>query len=184
MIPRVTLALNDLTGRAYANPECDNYVNWYLVEKYKELTYVREHIPELLPNIDPDTTASIDKEYQAVKASFQKPNGDLRSSWSGLDLAERAAKTGFADTYKLINPLSSVFIHATVGGLARHFDTGKDEDRISIPPSLKYCKEALSGGHVCMCRMVETIAQTFAWTPVHSIDILGKDFNYAWAKVS
>jgi len=161
--------------------EFDNYVDWYFVEKYKELSYVKEHIPHLLPSIDPEAIASIEKGFEEVKASFQKQNGDLRSSWCSLNLADRAVKTGFADAYKLINPLSSVFIHATVGGLARHFDTGKDEDRISIPPSLKYCKEALSGGHMCMCKMVETVAKTFDWTPVHSIESLAQDFSYAWA---
>jgi len=161
--------------------DVDNYVDWYLVEKYKEFSYVKEHIPHLLPSIDPEAIASIEKGFEEVKASFRKPNGDLRSSWCGLNLADRAAKTGFADAYKLISPLSSVFIHATVGGLARHFDTGKDEDRISIPPSLKYCKEALSGGHMCMCRMVETVVKTFDWTPVHSIESLAQDFSYAWA---
>lgn len=160
--------------------EFDNYVDWYLVEKYKELSYVKEHMPNLLPSIDAEAIASIEKGFEEVKPSFQKPNGDLRPSWCSLNLSDRAAKTGYADAYRLINPLSSVFIHATVGGLARHFDPGKDEDRISIPPSLKYCKEALSGGHMCMCGMIQTLAKTFDWTPVHSIDSLAQDFSYAW----
>ena len=161
--------------------EFDQYVDWYCVEKYKELAYVRAHMPEVLPRIEPASVAAIEKEFEKVKASFQRPNGDLRSSWCSLNLAERAAKAGFSDAYKLINPLSSVFIHATVGGLARHFETDKDEDRISVPPSLRYCKEALSGGHMCLCKMVETVATTFDWKPVHTVESLAHDFEYAWA---
>jgi hypothetical protein len=160
--------------------EFEQYVDWYTVEKYKELSYVKTYMPDVLPSIDAASIKEIESEFQKIKPSFQKPNGELRSSWCNLNLADRAAKTGYADAYKLINPLSSVFIHATVGGLARHFDISDNETRISIPPSLKYCKEALSGIHICLCKMIETIAMTFDWKPAHSVESLAQDFNYAW----
>jgi hypothetical protein len=31
-----------------------------------------------------------------------------------------------------------------------------------------------------MCFMVETLANTFGWTPVHPIETLVADFKYAW----
>jgi Family of unknown function (DUF5677) len=160
--------------------EFESYINWYWIEKNKDLTYAKQHLPHLLPSITQESIDTIEREYQAVRPFFEKPNGELRSSWCSLNLADRAARTGFAQTYKLINPLSSALIHGTFGGLARHFDMSMDEDRIALPPSLKYCAEALVAGHACTCQIVETIAKTFGWEPVHTIESLVQDFHYAW----
>lgn len=53
--------------------ELDAYLNWSWVEKKKELEYVRQHLPHLLPDISPEAIGSIEKEFQATRASFQKP---------------------------------------------------------------------------------------------------------------
>jgi uncharacterized protein DUF5677 len=163
--------------------ELDAYLNWSWVEKKKELEYVREHLPHLLPSITKEAIDTLEKEFLAVRASFQKPNGDLRSSWSTSNLAERATKVGLTDIYRLVNPLSSSFIHATIGGLARHFDISKDLDRIEIPPSLEYCAHALVAGHQCICFIVETLSKTFGWEPIHPIASLVEDLKYAWPAV-
>jgi hypothetical protein len=160
--------------------EFELYLNWHWVEQHKLLTYVRENIPHLLASISTEAMETIDKEFAAVRVSYTNRNGDIRNSWCASNLAQRAAKTVFAETCRLINPLSSAFIHGTFGGLSRHFDLSKDEDRISIEPSLKYCQEALSGGHWCLCAMVATLAQTFNSEPVHSVERLKEDFHYAW----
>src|SRR5713226_7723695 len=47
--------------------EFDSYMNWYWVEKYKDLTYVKAHMPELLPSITQEAIATIEKEFQAVR---------------------------------------------------------------------------------------------------------------------
>src|SRR5260370_4967785 len=133
VLPRLTAALNDLTGRACEHPEphqrvilnlgllagismvelvtlagnglgqgamkiarmlmetvinadylrqypaeLDAYLNWSWIEKKKELEYVREHLPHLLASITKEAIDTIEKEFLAVRASFQKPNDDLR----------------------------------------------------------------------------------------------------------
>jgi len=104
-------------------------------------------MPGLLPSISNEAVHAIEESFAEVQHLYKNRNGDLRQSWCALNLSERASKTGFADTCKVINPLSSAFIHGTFGGLSRHFDFNKDEDRISIEPSLKYCREALGAAH-------------------------------------
>jgi hypothetical protein len=79
-----------------------------------------------------------------------------------------------------MNSLSSAFIHGTIGGLSRHFDTSEDRDRIAIPPSLKYCDLALISGHHLSCFMVETLARTFGREPQYPIARLRADFQEAW----
>ena len=142
--------------------------------------YVQNNLKYLLPEIGQEAVDTIEKEYAAARHLFEKPNGDVRASWCSLNLAERATKVGIADTYRRVNPLSSAFIHGTIGGLSKHFDLGEDEDRISLPPSLDYCNYALLAGHQCICFMVETLSRTFGWEPVHSIASLIDDLKYAW----
>jgi hypothetical protein len=160
--------------------ELDAYLNWSWVEKKKELNYVRDNLPHLLPEITQEAIDPIEKEFLAVRPLFENAKGDIRSSWCSLNLADRATKVGLAEMYPLVNPLSSAFIHGTIGGLARHFDTKLDEDRIAVPPSLEYCAHALVAGHQCICFMVETLSRTFGWEPVHSIAGLITDFQYVW----
>jgi hypothetical protein len=124
----------------------------------------------------------VEREFAQVRAQYEKPNGDLRGSWCSLDLGARAAKTDFTEAFRLINPISSQLIHGTFGGLAMHFDLTADEHRISIPPSMEYCAEALVGGHMCMLANVGTLADTFNWVPCNPIPKLVKDFHYAWDK--
>jgi hypothetical protein len=160
--------------------ELDAYLNWSWIEKRKELNFVRETLPHLLPEITQEDIDKVEKKFLAVRPMFEKPNGEIRSSWCSLNLADRAARVGLADLYRVVNPLSSSFIHGTIGGLAKHFDIGEDVDRIAVPPSLKYCSQAFVAGHQLLLFVVETLARTFDWEPVHSIASLTDDFNYAW----
>jgi hypothetical protein len=162
--------------------ECDDYLNWHWVEQYKLLAYVREHSKELLPTLSAEEIKNVETEFLAVRHRFEKPNGDTRGSWCRLDLGTRATKTDFAEAFRLINPISSQLIHGTFGGLSRHYDLSNDDHRIAIPPSFEYCAEALIGAHMCLLKMVETLAGTFDSTPCNPIEQLVKDFSYAWEK--
>ena len=160
--------------------ELDAYLGWAWVEKQKDLNFLKEKLAYLLPELSKENVESVENEFLKVRPLFEKPDGSIRHSWCSLNLADRATKVGLADTYRRLNPLSSAFIHATAGGLTRHFDTKEDRDRIAVPPSLEYCELALITGHHLTCFMVETLARTFGWEPVNSIPSLIHDFNYAW----
>jgi hypothetical protein len=160
--------------------ECELYLNWHWIEQHKLLIYVRQHAANLLPTLLPEEIERVEREFERVRAQYERPNGDLRGSWCSLDLGTRAARTGFFEAFRLINPISSQLIHGTFGGLARHFDLTSDEHRISIPPSMEYCAEALVGGHTCMLAMVGTLADTFNSVPCIPIERLLEDFHYAW----
>jgi Family of unknown function (DUF5677) len=160
--------------------EIDEYLKWAWIEKKKDLLYVQTNLKYLLPEIGEEAVQSIEKEYAACKHLFEKPNGEVRSSWCRLNLADRAIRVGIADTYRRVNPLSSAFIHGTINGLSKHFDLTKDVDRISLPPSLEYCDYALLTGHQCICFVVETLSRTFGLEPVHSVASLTEDLKYAW----
>jgi hypothetical protein len=237
VVPRLTDSLNDLTGRAYPQPErwqrvilnlglltgisawelvtlagngfgqgamkiartvletainaeylrrfpteCDAYLNWHWIEQHKLLVYVQQYAPELLPQLSERESERVEREYQVVRPQFEQLNGEIRSSWCRLDLGARAARTGFAEAFRLINPISSQLIHGTFGGLSRHFDLSEDEHRISIPPSMEYVAEALIGAHTCVLKMVETLADSFGNTPCNPVSDLVKDFYYAWQR--
>jgi hypothetical protein len=174
-------AINAEYLRQFPN-ECDLYLNWHWIEQYKLLTYVRQYAPELLPDLAAVEIEQVEREFANIRGQYQKPNGDLRGSWCSLDLGARAAKTGFSGAFRLINPISSQLIHGTFGGLAKHFDLTADEHRISIPPSMEYCAEALIGAHMCMLANVGTLANTFEWVPCIPVAELLEDFHYAWDK--
>jgi hypothetical protein len=160
--------------------ECELYLNWHWVEQYKLLVYARQHAPELLPNLAVAEVERVEREFQVARVRYEKPNHELRSSWCSLDLGSRAVRTGFAEAFRLINPISSQLIHGTFGGLARYFDLTARDRRISIPPSMEYCAETLSGGHMCVLKMVETLAVTFGWVPCNPVERLVEDYRYAW----
>jgi hypothetical protein len=160
--------------------ECDFYLNWHWIEQYRLLAYVREHAKELLPELSAEEIERVESEYPKQRPKFETRSGDVRRSWCSTDLGTRAAKTDFAEAFRLINPISSQLIHGTFGGLSRHFDLKTDEHRISIPPSMEYCAEALVGGHTCILKMIETLANTFNWVPCNSIEKLVEDFYHAW----
>jgi hypothetical protein len=160
--------------------ELDAYLGWAWVEKKKDLDYLRGNLAYLLPQLTQADVDTIEREFLAVRPLFERPGGGIRQSWCNLNLADRASRAGLSEMYRRLNSLSSAFIHGTIGGLTRHFDIGEDKDRIAIPPSLKYCDLALISGHHFTCFMVETLAKTFSWEPVHSIASLIADFQYAW----
>jgi hypothetical protein len=158
--------------------ECDDYLDWLWVERYKRLIYIRENMPERLSDLS--DTAGTETGFMRVRSRFLRANGDLRGSWCRLDLGARAAKTGFKDSYKLINPMASCLIHGTLAGLAMHSLGTQDDARIAVPPSLNFCKESLSGAHSCLLQVVDTLSKTFLARPEPSLDQLVEDYKFAW----
>ena len=161
--------------------ECDDFMEWHWVEQYKMLKYVRENMPERLGELTDIEGTEIG--FEKSKFRFLRKDGELRGGWCRLDLGSRAAKTGFTEAYKLIYPLGSQLIHGTFGGLAMHFDSTQASARISPPPSLNWCEQALAGGHVCLYRIVLTLSLTVNVEPSPSLAQLKDDFDYAWNRM-
>lgn len=64
--------------------------------------------------------------------------------------------------------------------LGAYFDLEADEHRIEVPPSLRWGREALIGGHLCAVRIVRTLSETFAVEPCYPGKKLEEDFHYVW----
>ena len=163
----------------------DDYREWYHVERFKELEFLRQHAPEILARIDAGAVADIKRDIARVRSRFlmRDRNGKsrgLRSGWSSLNLDARADATGYTELYRLINPMASSFIHETMYGLLRHFRADDDPHRVEVPPTLKWSKEALSGAHNCMVGVVRTLSQTFGVAAEPTADVLEQEWRYAW----
>jgi len=121
-----------------------------------------------------------------VRPRFERTKYDgtkeLRPSWCSRNLADRSIVTGHTDSYRLINPISSSFVHETMYGMFQYFDAKKDVHRIEVPPTLDESVRALSGAHHCMVRVVKTLCDTFKIGAEPTAGDLEKDWHYAWPK--
>ena len=168
------------------HPEAfEDYKEWFHVERFREIEFLREHAPEIYAQVDADAVRDATRQMARVRARFltRDRNGKsrgLRSGWSSLNLDARAVATGFADSYRLINPLASSFIHETMYGMLKHFDASRDIDRVEVPPTLDWSAQALSGAHQCMVRVVSSLGQTFGVVPEPDVATLEREWRYAW----
>jgi hypothetical protein len=163
----------------------EDYKEWYHVERFREFEFLRQHAAEAFAMLDPQAVTNAEREMTRVRPRFEQARYDgaarLRGSWSLLDLGARAVATGFADSYRLINPMASSFVHETMYGMLRHFDAARDEHRIDVPPTLRWSKEALSGGHHVMVKVVESLGRTLGVAPEPTVETLVREWHYAWA---
>jgi hypothetical protein len=166
--------------------EFEDYREWYWVERFKEQEFLREHAREFYQQINPNTIGEVQQNMTRVRPRFERVRpggnrGELRRSWCSLNLADRSVVTGHQESYRLINPTASSFIHSTMYGLMRHYDAGRDIHRIDVPPSLEWSAQALSSAHHCMVRVVRTVGQTFDVQPDPPPDQLERDWQEVWA---
>jgi hypothetical protein len=164
----------------------EDYKAWYHVERFREFEFLRQHVPDVFAMLNPQAVAEAKRKMARVRARFlmRDRNGKskgLRSSWSALNLDARAVATGFAESYRLINPLASSFVHETMYGMMRHFGAN-DPHRVEVPPTLRWSKEALSGAHHCMVGVVRTLSQTFGVAPEPTVGVLEREWQYAWTE--
>jgi hypothetical protein len=166
--------------------EFEEYREWYWVERFKEQEYLREHASDIFKQVNPEVVEEVEKNMARVRPRFEKAKFDgtkeLRASWCSRNLADRSLVTGHIESYRLINPTSSSFVHETMYGMARYFDAKKDVHRIEVPPTLDESRRALSGAHHCMVRVVRTISETFGAASEPTVEELEKDWLLAWPK--
>ena len=164
--------------------EFEDYREWVHVERFKKVEFVREHLPQLFAQIEPETITAIEREMARVRPRFERVKYDgtreLRRSWSALNLADRAVAAGFSETYKTINPLASSFVHETMSALIEHFNAANDPHRVEVPPTLDWSTQTLSGAHDCMVRVVKTLSETFGIPSEPTVETLVREWHYAW----
>jgi len=159
----------------------DDFVDWFWVEQHKWLTYARQNDPDLLKQFTPEAIDRTQQEFARVRSRFESPKtGKLRGGWCAVDLASRAVETHFETAYRLINPFGSQFLHGTSGAVLNHFDLSISQDQIAAPPSLKWCAQALCGGHFCLAMVIHTLETMFNEEANPSSEEIAKDFQYAW----
>jgi hypothetical protein len=156
----------------------DDYLDWYLVDRFRLLNYVRSNTPHLLADYSKELQEEIEIEFQSVRHRFEV-NGKVRQGWCSLGLDSRASKTDFKDAYKVIYPMGNKLLHGSISGMSMHA-TDKNTIRIPPPPSLAYCDSALLGAHMCAVGIVTTVSKATDKTPSPSVEVLKKDFGFAW----
>ena len=163
------------------NPsEFDDYKEWFWVERFKYMDFMRKNSPETFKYFDSAVVEDAERNMDRVRPRFLRKDGKLRHTWCKHDLAERSVVTGHYDIYRMVNADASGFIHGSMHALMRYFDAEKDVDRIDIPPSLNWTAQALSTSHHCMGRIIETATKTFGVPSDPSIEEISKDFEWAW----
>lgn len=59
-----------------------------------------------------------------------------------------------------------------------------DPHRINVPPELKWVKQALAGGHLCLLQTIRTVSAGLQVGTEPKLAELRGDFNRAWALVA
>lgn len=160
----------------------DDFVDWFWVEQHKWLMYAQQHDKDLLKQFTPEAIARTQQEFARVRPRFEKSHNltEIRGSWCAVDLATRAVQTHLEVPYRLINPFGSQFLHGSAGAMLNHFDLSVSHQQIAPPPSLKWCHQALCGGHCCLAMVIHTLEVMFNEEATPSSDEVAKDFQYAW----
>jgi hypothetical protein len=166
--------------------EFENYRDYAVIEQWRELEYLREHIPAAYDYLDPDVVQEGQRRMNAVRPRFEivDANGRrrLRPTWCARDLAARSAMTGYEEEYRLINPIASSFVHESMWGLMRHFEPQHDEHRVDVPPSLNWCGQALVGAHACSIKTLRTLSRAVDIEPNPTCEQVEDDFRRAWQR--
>jgi Family of unknown function (DUF5677) len=164
--------------------EFEDYKEWFHVERFREVEFLRSNLPDVFKQLDPDAVKDVQLNMDRVRSRFEftRKDGtkDQRSTWCSRNLADRAVQTGYSEVYRLVNATASGFIHSSMYALVRYFDADKDVHRIDVPPSLEWTAQALCAAHHCMVRVVETVSKTFNVDPDPPLKHLQEELHRAW----
>jgi Family of unknown function (DUF5677) len=158
------------------NPEAyDDFFEWAHVERFRELEFLRQYLPQAYARLDDgEFLQSATAEMNRVENRFGR-----RQTWCRHDLAERARQTGYLESYRVVSPTASSFVHVTPYGLHKRFEAN-DRYRMSVPPSMSWVMQAFISGHSLTLGMVHTLIQTFHPDREDSYRSLERDFRDAW----
>ena len=147
---------------------------------------MRDHMPNAFAKLKPEDIAEAEAKFKGVKARFEYTTKSgkrkIRESWCSLNLHDRAIRTDFTEPYRWNYYSMSHLIHGSVSGMVFHYDPDEDPDRLALPPSLKWSKQALFGGHAMAVCMVYTFCQAFNVESNPPYAELEQDCKTVWAK--
>jgi hypothetical protein len=133
----------------------EDFIEFHHIEKFKEVAFLKEYLPDAYGALEPEFVQALETELDRVRDRFGN-----RRSWCKHDLAEQAKQSGYLESYKLVQPIGSGFVHVGPYGMQRRFDK-EDQFRIEVPPSLNWIEQSLVSGHVLCLGMVHTLIQCF-----------------------
>ncbi len=140
-------------GRSQSHYE--DFIEFHHVEKFREIAFLEEDLPEAYASLEAEIVQTIKYEMNRVKDRVGS-----RRNWCKHDLAEQAKQAGYLQSYKLVQPIGSGFVHVGPYGLMKRFDKD-DQFRLDVPPSLNWVEQSLVSGHVLCLGMVHTLIQCF-----------------------
>jgi Family of unknown function (DUF5677) len=153
----------------------EDFFEWGHMERFQEVEFLREYLPNSYAKLEREGVVdSLRIEVERVADRFGK-----RRSWCKHDLAERARQTNHIESYRVVNPTASSFIHVTHYGLQKRFE-GEDVSRMAVPPSMSWVMQAFVSGHALTLGMVYTLIQVFHPEEDHVVGSLEGDYRKAW----
>ena len=157
----------------------EDFVEWYFVEKSKELEFLKMYLPLAYASLDDELVQATQEEFERVSPRFGR-----RSTWCKHNLAVRAEQTGYSESYKVLNPIASGFVHVTPYGMQRRF-SGEDRLRIDVPPSISWVEQSLVSGHALTLGMVHTLIRCFhPEQEGTTFRMLENDYSRTWSTPS
>lgn len=144
------------------------------IECFKELEFLKEYLPQAYARLEEKFVVDVTAEMDRVRDRFGK-----RQTWCKHDLAERARQTGYLESYRLVSPTASSFVHVTHYGLIKRLDPD-DPSRIALPPSMDWIMQAFVSGHALTLGMVHTLITTFHPERQELYATLEHDYKKAW----
>lgn len=153
----------------------EDFTEFYHVEKFKEIAFLKEYLPDAYASLEPELVQSIEAEMNRVRDHFGN-----RHSWCKHNLAEQAKQSDYLHSYRLVQPIGSGFVHVGPYGMQRRFDK-EDQFRIDVPPSLNWVEQSLVSGHVLGLGMVRTLIRCFHPEMEATVFVeLENDYRKAW----
>jgi len=147
------------------------------VEKFKEVEFLREYLFATYSKLSEEgVVQQVNDEMGRVAARFGK-----RMTWHKDNLAERAKKTGYIESYRVVSPIASSFVHTTPYGLMKRFEAG-DELRMGVA-SMSWLMQAFVSGHSLMLGTIHTLILSLAPEMEELFLALEGDYQQAWPPI-
>lgn len=166
-------------------PTFSDHLDWGHIARWKLYQSLKRHAPDAYVAIGEPERQRVERELANLRTRFTNARtGKLRARWCGIDLGAEAEKAGLGEIYGLINPPASQMLHGNMFGLELHFQPSVDLHRIDVPPSMKWCREALFGGHICLVKSVGAFAEAMATESEPTVGELENQHKLVWNSIT